>query len=94
MHSYRHFVPSGNKNTARIIKYVAEMNYQNNDNKTCVCIPEKFNKNIPSSDTPSFQVSNNIRIAQIIKSAKGGKPQFVNPNLGNITVPPPLNRFN
>lgn len=112
MHSYGHFKPGGRNNTSRMIKYVAEYNASYGiDGKinTCYCIPNKYDKNTPGSDSPSAKVSNATRIAQIIQSAKGGKTQYGSFYLGQpldinylgrtAGMPagsgmPPLNRFN
>jgi hypothetical protein len=112
MHSYRQFTPGGQRNTSRIIKYISEYNSiygSEGDIKTCFCIPNKYDKNTPGSDSASAKVSNATRTAQVIQSARGGKVQYGNFYLGqplNINylgriqgMPggsgmPPKNRFN
>jgi hypothetical protein len=110
MYTYNHFRPGGRTNTSRIITYVAEYNHLNKGliTKNCLCIPEKYDKNTPSSYGVSSKVSYATRISQIIQSAKGGKTQYGNFYLGeplNVNylgriagMPggsgvPPLNRF-
>lgn len=112
MHSYRQFTPGGRKDTSRMIKYVAEYNeiYRTEGQvNTCYCIPEKFDKNTPGSDSASARVSYATRISQVIQTTKGGKSQYGNFYLGqplNVNylgriegMPggggmPPINRFN
>jgi hypothetical protein len=110
MYSYSHFRPGGRTNTAKIINYIAEYNVLNpNSNQlNCYCIPDKYDKNTPGSDSPSLKLSYATRISQLIKSTKGGKTQYGNFYLGeplNVNylgriegMPggsggPPLNRF-
>jgi len=112
MYSYRHFRPGGNKNTSRMIQYVAEYNNSYGiDGKinTCYCIPDKYDKNTPGSDSPSAKVSNATRVSQIVQYTKGGKTRYGNFYTGQplevnylgktAGMPggsgmPPLNRFN
>jgi len=85
MYSYGHFRPGGRKNTSRIIYYIGEYNRIYGDGSkinTCYCIPNKYDKNTPGSDSSSAKVSNATRIAQIIASRKGGNTQFGNFYLG------------
>ena len=94
----------------RMIRYVAEYNLLNpgRDQKKCLCIPFKHNKNITGSDSPSARVSKNTRISQVINHSKGGKTTYGNFYLGQPLslnylgrmegMPggsgmPPLNRF-
>jgi hypothetical protein len=89
MHSYRHFMPGGKGNTARMIYYVAEyqlLNGYEEESKTCYCIPNKYDKNTPGSDSYSTKVSYATRIAGIVKQTKGGKSQY-----GNFYLGQPLN---
>ena len=89
MYSYRHFRPGGRQDTSRIIKYVSEYNNLYADEgqiNTCYCIPDKYDKNTPGSDSPSAKVSYATRIAQVIQSTKGGKTQY-----GNFYLGQPLN---
>jgi hypothetical protein len=84
MHPQRKFTPGNNSNTSRIITYVAEYNalYPNSTQKNCVCIPNKSDKLIVGSDSPSTRVSTNIRISQIIRTSLGGSTQYGNFYLG------------
>ena len=89
MYSYRHFRPGGSSNTAYIINYVGEYNKLYGDKgeiKTCYCIPNKYDKNTPGSDSSSAKVSYATRIAGIIQQTKGGKSQY-----GNFYLGQPLN---
>jgi hypothetical protein len=111
MYSYRQFVPGGRRDTSRIIKYVAEYNkYKTEDDiNSCYCHPGKYDKNTPIREASSDNFSSAKRIAQIIKTRKGGKSSYGNFYLGkqlNINylgmiegMPggsgmPPKNRFN
>lgn len=87
MYSYRQFTPGGRKDTSRIIKYVSEYNevYKGQET-TCYCIPDKYDKNTPLSDSPSAKVSYATRISQVIQSRKGGKTEY-----GNFYLGKPLN---
>jgi len=49
----------------------------------CLCVHNRYNKNQIVTDT---KISNNVRIAQIINSTKGGKTNF-----GNFYLGQPLN---
>jgi len=49
----------------------------------CSCVQNRYNKNQIVTDT---KISNNVRIAQIINSTKGGKTNF-----GNFYLGQPLN---
>jgi len=85
MYSYRQFTPGGRKDTSRIIRYVAQYNEVYGDDgkiNTCFCIPNKFDKNTPGSDSSSAKVSYATRIAQVIQSTRGGKTQYGNFYLG------------
>jgi hypothetical protein len=89
MYSYGHFRPGGRKDTSRIINYVAEYNSIYSDEgkiKTCLCLPNKYDKNKPGSDLSSSKISNSTRIAQVITTNQGGKIQF-----GNFYLGQPLN---
>jgi len=89
MYSYGHFRPGGSRTTLRMINYVAEYNavYGSvGEINTCYCIPNRYDKNTPGSDSSSAKVSNATRIAQIISSKKGGKTQY-----GNFYLGQPLN---
>jgi hypothetical protein len=89
MYSYGHFRPGGSKDTSRIIKYIDEYNkiYGNQGKiNTCYCISNKYDKNLPGSDSVSAKISNATRIAQVINSKKGGSTQF-----GNFYLAQPLN---
>lgn len=89
MHSYGHFRPGGGNNTSRIIYYVSEYNRLYGDQgkiNTCFCIPNKFDKNTPGSDSSSAKVSYATKISEIIRNTKGGKSQY-----GNFYLGQPLN---
>lgn len=88
MYSYRSFTPGASKNTSRMISYVALYNalYPNSEKINCYCIPSKFDKNTPGSDSPGSRFSYNTRISYIINNTKGGKTQF-----GNFYLGEPLN---
>lgn len=111
MYSYSHFRPGGRKDTSRIIKYVSEYNSLYGDDgriNTCYCIPDKYDKNTPGSDSSSARVSYATKLSQVIQATKGGKCQFGNFYLGQpLSVnylgrmegmpggsgSPPVNRF-
>ena len=111
MYSYGNFRPGGRNNTSRIIYYITEYNLLNNDDgklKTCYCVPNKYDKNTPGSDSASAKVSYATNMSRIIQNSKGGKSQYGNFYLGqplNINYlgkiqgmpggsgAPPLNRF-
>ena len=88
MYSYNHFRPGSKKNTGRMINYVASYNvlFPNSEKINCYCIPNKYDKNTPGSDSPSSKVSYSTRISQLINSTKGGKTQY-----GNFYLGEPLN---
>lgn len=88
MSSYQNLMPGKRSNARKIIKYIAEYNTvkPTTQQKNCVCIPDNYDKFVPGSDSPSIKVSNNMRIAQIIKHYKGGKTQY-----GNFYLGQPLN---
>ena len=82
------FAPGKNSNSSRMITYVAEYNrlFPNSAQLNCVCIPDKYDKNIIQSDSASTKVSYNTRISQVINYSKGGKTQY-----GNFYLGQPLN---
>jgi hypothetical protein len=86
MYSYQSFTPGSRSNTSRIINYIAEANAVDGTINTCYCVPDKYDKNTPGSDAASARVSYATKIAQIIKSKKGGTPQY-----GNFYLGQPLN---
>jgi hypothetical protein len=87
MHSQRQFTPGKKSSSSRVINYVANYNALFPNKKiSCLCIPDKHNKFVIGSDSPSNKVSNKIRISQIVNSSKGGKTQF-----GNFYLGQPLN---
>lgn len=110
MYSQQSFTPGSQNTTSRMITYVAEYNAVNPNSPitSCLCIPNKYDKNTPGSESPSVNVSYPRRISQIINNSKGGTSQYGNFYLGqplNINylgrlegMPggsgmPPLNRF-
>lgn len=84
MRSRQYFMPGKRSDTQKIIKYIAEYNIVKPDTqqKNCHCIPDNYNKFVIGSDSPSIQISNNMRISQLIKFYKGGKTQYGNSYLG------------
>lgn len=89
MYSYRRFTPGGRKDTSRVIKYVALYNELYGDDgkiNTCYCIPDKYDKNTPGSDSPGQRFTYAQRISQVIQYTKGGKTQY-----GNFYLGKPLN---
>ena len=110
MHSQRQFTPGKKSNSTKIINYIAAYNalFPNSQQLNCLCIPDKYNKLVVGSDSPSIRISNSMRLAQIINFYKGGKTQYGNFYLGqplNVNYlgrmegmpggsgAPPLNRF-
>jgi len=88
MHPQQKFLPGSRINTSRI-KYVAEYNAMygiKGQINTCFCIPNKYDKNTPGSDSSSAKVSYATRIAQVINSKKGGNLHY-----GNFYLGQPLN---
>jgi hypothetical protein len=108
----RQFTPGKKSGTARFINYIAAYNaaFPNAQQLTCAaCVPDKYDKRVIGSDSPSIRISNNRRISQIINFTKGGTTQFGNFYLGqplNVNYlgrtqgmpggsgSPPVNRFN
>jgi len=89
MYSYQTFTPGGRKDTSRMIKYVAEYNNTYGTNgkfNNCFCIPDKYDKNTPGSNSPSIRFTYATRISQLIQVIKGGKIQY-----GNFYLGQPLN---
>ena len=73
MYSYRQFTPGNKSNSSRMINYAALYSAQGKE-ATCVCIPDKYDKFIRESN--SSNISNNQRVANILKSSVGGSTQF------------------
>lgn len=103
MSSYNNFRPGSRKNTSRIIKYIADYNALNGKAKTCYCITDQYNKNVPGSSSPSIKLSNAMRISQIIRNSKGGRFENINYSINYLgrsegmsggSGMPPINRFN
>ena len=112
MHSQQSFTPGKKSSSSRMINYVAAYNalFPNSQQLTCAeCAPDKYDKLVVGSDSPSTRVSNNIRVSQIVNYSRGGKTQYGNFYLGqplNINYlgrmegmpggsgQPPKNRFN
>ena len=89
MYSQRQFTPGKKANSSRVINYIAAYNamFPNAQQLTCaVCTPDKYNKLVLGSDSPSVRMSNNERISTIVKYSKGGKTQY-----GNFYLGAPLN---
>jgi hypothetical protein len=110
MYSQTQFAPGKKSNSSRVIKYIAAYNalYPNSQPLDCICIPDKYNKLVVSSDASASRVSNKIRISKIVNSTKGGNTQYGNFYLGEPldincfgrsqgmpggSGAPPLNRF-
>jgi hypothetical protein len=83
----RKFTPGNNSNSSRMIHYVAELNalYPNRNNINCSCIPDRYNKTIPGSDSGSYKIPRNIWYSQVIRTSLGGSTQY-----GNIYLGEPL----
>jgi hypothetical protein len=89
MKSYRQFIPGGQRTTSRMINYVVEYDriYGTEGRiSTCYCIPNKYDKNTPGSDSSSSKVSYATKLAQVIQASKGGKSHY-----GNFYLGQPLN---
>ena len=88
MYSYGHFKPGSANSTAKLINYVAIHNlvFIAYPKKMCFCLPNKYDKNTPGSDSPSVRLSYAKRISQVINYSKGGKTQY-----GNFYLGEPLN---
>jgi hypothetical protein len=89
MYSQQSFTPGKKSGSSKMINYVAAYNalFPNSQQLTCAsCTPDKYNKLVVSSDSPSTRVSNNIRISQIVNYSKGGKSAY-----GNFYLGQPLN---
>ena len=74
MYSQRQFTPGKKATSSRMINYIAAYNalFPNAEQLTCdECIPDKYNKFVVGSDSPSTRVSNSVRISQIINYSKG-----------------------
>ena len=72
MHSQQSFTPGKKSSSSRMINYVAAYNalFPNSQQLTCAeCAPDKYNKLVVGSDSPSTRVSNNIRVSQIVKAS-------------------------
>ena len=75
MYSQRQFTPGKKGNSSKMINYIAAYNalFPNSEQQTCsACIADKYDKFTIGSDSPSVRVSNNVRVAQIVKFSKGG----------------------
>lgn len=86
--SRRKFTPGNSSNSSRMINYVAQFNAlnPNTEQLKCTCIPEKYDKRIPGSDSVSYRIPNNVRISQVIQTSLGGSTQY-----GNFYLGQPLN---
>jgi hypothetical protein len=72
-----------------MLYYVSEYNLLYGDEgqiKTCYCIPNKYDKNTPGSDSSSAKVSYATKLSGIVQQTKGGKSQY-----GNFYLGQPLN---
>ncbi len=89
MYSQQSFTPGKKSGSFRMINYVAAYNrlFPNSQEITCsACAPDKYDKFVVGSDSPSTRVSNNIRTSLIVNLTKGGKTQY-----GNFYLGQPLN---
>jgi len=85
----KYFTPGKKSGTTRLINYIALYNarFQNSEPISCIsCIPDKYDKRISASDSPSTRVSNNVRVSKIVNFTKGGRTHF-----GNFYLGQPLN---
>jgi len=86
--SSRNFTPGNNSNSSRMIHYIAQLNalYPNTNNIKCLCIPDKYDKNIPGSDSGSYKVPHKMWHSHIIRTSLGGSTQY-----GSFYLGQPLN---
>jgi len=87
-YSQTQFAPGKRSNSARMINYIAAYNaaFPNSQQLTCAsCVSDKYDKTISGSDSPSINVSNNVRVSQIINFSKGGTTHYGNYYLGQQT---------
>jgi hypothetical protein len=78
------FGPGNNSNASRMIQYIAQLNalFPNTNNINCTCIPDKYDKNIPGSDSGSYKVPRKIWHSHVIRTSLGGSTQYGNNYLG------------
>ena len=89
MHSQQSFTPGKKSGSSKVINYITAYNalFPNSQQLTCQsCAPDRYDKFVVGSDSPSIRVSNNRRISQIVNYSKGGKTQY-----GNFYLGQPLN---
>ena len=89
MYSQQSFTPGKKSGSSKMINYVTAYNalFPNAQQLTCAtCTPDKYDKTVVGSDSPSTRVSNNIRTSQIVNYSRGGKTQY-----GNFYLGQPLN---
>ena len=88
MRSHQSFTPGKKSGSLKVINYVAVYNSLFPSSQlTCNnCVPDRYDKFVVGSDSPSTRVSNNRRISQIVNYSKGGKTQY-----GNFYLDQPLN---
>jgi hypothetical protein len=87
-YSQTQFTPGKKSNSAKMINYIAAYNaaFPNSQQLTCsACASDKYDKTTTGSDSPSINVSNNVRVSQIINFSKGGTTQYGNYYLGQQT---------
>jgi len=84
----RQFTPGKKSNSAKMINYIAQINalFPNSEQLSCACLPDKYDKTVLGSDSPSIRISNNMRVAQLVNFYRGGKTQY-----GNFYLGQPLN---
>ena len=82
--STTNFRPGNNTSALKRILYIAQLNAlnKNTDNINCSCIPDKYDKNIPGSDSGSYKVPRKIWYSHVIRTSLGGSTQYGNNYLG------------
>jgi hypothetical protein len=82
--STTNFRPGNNTSALKRILYIARLNAlnKNTDSINCSCIPDKYDKNIPGSDSGSYKVPRKIWYSHVIRTSLGGSTQYGNNYLG------------
>jgi hypothetical protein len=86
--STTNFRPGNNSNALKRLLYIARLNIlnKNTDNIKCSCIADKFDKNVPGSDSSSYKVPRKIWHSHVIRTSLGGSTQY-----GSFYLGEPLN---
>ena len=86
--STTNFRPGNNSNALKRLLYIARLNSlnKNTDNINCSCIPDKYDKNIPGSDSGSYKVPRKMWYSHVIRTSLGGSTQY-----GSFYLGEPLN---